>query len=531
MKRLFALLLAAIMVLSLITVAFAVDDPSSEGTPDEDTSTGGSITIKNVHLTTNEDGEAVMDSVYDVYLMLRLESYSTTGKQAYSYVIDPDWMDFFTGTGEGAAYITLKNTKYVEWTAAQDATTLNAFSASALKYIEDEAAKGHIIAPKNTTDPDVAAELKDYVVDCDKKTLKFQGLDLGYYLVDSDVGILCGLTTTNPDAEIDAKNGAPVVVKKVQEDSQVGTDTSWGEKNTADIGQRVEFDTTITVHAGAQNYILHDTMDDTLEFDATSVVVYVKRVGASNTDDLIAGVDYTLNTAPENCTFEIVFTPDFCKGLATGDQITVRYSAILGDNAVIGGDGNKNETYMTYGETNNHTTIPDTTVTYTYGFDLVKTESSSKLLDGAEFQLFNTPNVTEGVTAPLTFTLVTSEGKTPVYRYDPDGEVTTLVVIDGYVQVTGLDAHTYYLKETKAPEGYQQLQNMRPIEITDSYLEATVVGDQWSTGGVRIQNSTGSLLPSTGAEGTVAFITFGFFVMLATGVLLITRKRMTMIED
>ena len=41
-----------------------------------------------------------------------------------------------------------------------------------------------------------------------ERTLGDPGLELGYYLIDSTMGALCGLTTTNPDASINAKNSA-----------------------------------------------------------------------------------------------------------------------------------------------------------------------------------------------------------------------------------------------------------------------------------------------------------------------------------
>lgn len=47
------------------------------------------------------------------------------------------------------------------------------------------------------------------------ETVTYSGLDLGYYLVDSSMGTLCALTTTNPTVEINEKNTAPTVEKKV----------------------------------------------------------------------------------------------------------------------------------------------------------------------------------------------------------------------------------------------------------------------------------------------------------------------------
>lgn len=94
------------------------------------------------------------------------------------------------------------------------------------------------------------------------------GLDLGCYLVDSSVGALCALTTTNPDGNITAKNKIPIVNKQVQEDS----DLEWYKNNTAGIGELVHFRATIDIHSGAENYVLHDEMDAGLAFHEVETI-------------------------------------------------------------------------------------------------------------------------------------------------------------------------------------------------------------------------------------------------------------------
>ncbi|MBM6687059.1 hypothetical protein H9X89_16030, partial [Faecalicatena contorta] len=89
----------------------------------------------------------------------------------------------------------------------------------------------------------------------------------GYYLVDTTVGTLCSLNTTNPDAVMEEKNDLPGINKEVKEDS---TD-SWGDENTAEIGQTVEFQTTISAKPGAESYVLHDVMSAGLTLDPDSI--------------------------------------------------------------------------------------------------------------------------------------------------------------------------------------------------------------------------------------------------------------------
>ena len=87
-------------------------------------------------------------------------------------------------------------------------------------------------------------------------------LNLGYYLVDSTVGALCELNTTKPGVEITDKNPTPTIEKKVQEDS----DENWGDVNDADIGQTVNFKSTVSAKPGARKYVVHDKMVSQLEF-------------------------------------------------------------------------------------------------------------------------------------------------------------------------------------------------------------------------------------------------------------------------
>lgn len=107
--------------------------------------------------------------------------------------------------------------------------------------------------------------------------MKFENLELGYYLVDSSLGALCSLNTTAPDAVIKDKNSKPDTEKKVEEDST----KEYGEKDDADIGQTVNFKTTISAKKGAENYILHDKMSKGLTFDETPLKLLLAELSWS----------------------------------------------------------------------------------------------------------------------------------------------------------------------------------------------------------------------------------------------------------
>jgi LPXTG-motif cell wall-anchored protein len=110
------------------------------------------------------------------------------------------------------------------------------------------------------------------------------------------------------------------------------------------------------------------------------------------------------------------------------------------------------------------------------------------------------------------------------------------MVNDGLVRLEGLDNGEYYLEEIKWPDGYNQLTGVQKFTIADKNWDATINEKgtklELTTGtGIQVINKGGQMLPETGAMGTTMFITFGMFVMLGTGILLVTKKRMSMIED
>ena len=97
----------------------------------------------------------------------------------------------------------------------------------------------------------------------------------------------------------------------------------------------------------------------------------------------------------------------------------------------------------------------------------------------------------------------------------------------------GYRVHRFATASARAGPGISvSLSARQKFIISDGNLDATFNDGVFSTGsGVHVVNKTGNMLPETGGMGTVLFITFGTLVVLATGVLLVTKKRMSMIED
>lgn len=455
-KKLFAALLAAALVLAMAVPAFAVTN----------TGANGSITIDNA-----VDGET-----YTIYRMFKLDSYNG---DAYSYTVENNWKTFFS-TGAGKDYISLTN-GHPTWKTGADVA---AFAKAALAWAN--ANNISYTDQKSATGTEVT----------------FSGLDLGYYLVDSSLGALCGLNTTNPDATIKEKNEKPEIKKEVQ--TSAG---DWGSENNAKIGDTVEYKVEIKVADGAQKYTVTDTMSKGLTFNNSSLKV--------TANDAVT-TDYTLTSTTNG--FTLVLPETYVSTLTKGTTIIVTYNATLNKDAVIDGDGNANEVKLSYG--NHQNTVPSKVTTKSYQFDLVKVDgTTNKLLDGAEFEL------ADGETK-LSFVKDTA-GNYRVAAAGEDGATTTITVKGGKVNIYGLAGKTYTLTETKAPDGYNKLVTPETVNLADgSKTHATIVGSVYKDGGVVVENHAGTVLPSTGGMGTTLFYVIGGGLMVAAVVLLVTKKRM-----
>lgn len=462
-KKLFAALLAAALVLAMAVPAFAVTN-----------ATKGSITISNT----------VKDETYTIYRMFKLDSYNAESN-TYSYTVESDWEGFFK-TGAGGNYITLDGQNHPTWTAADenDSTTVAAFAKAALAWAKQKGIQSAGTQEGNGS------------------SITFSNLDLGYYLVDSSLGALCGLNTTNPDATIKEKNEKPEIKKEVQ--TSAG---DWGSENNAKIGDIVEYKVEIKVADGAQKYTVTDTMSKGLTFNNSSLKV--------TANDAVT-TDYTLTSTTNG--FTLVLPETYVSTLTKGTTIIVTYNATLNKDAVIDGDGNANEVKLSYG--NHQNTVPSKVTTKSYQFDLVKVDgTTNKLLDGAEFEL------ADGNTK-LSFVKDTA-GNYRVAAAGEDGATTTITVKNGKVNIYGLAGKTYTLTETKAPDGYNKLATSETVNLADgSKTHATIVDSVYKDGGVVVENHAGTVLPSTGGMGTTLFYVIGGGLMVAAVVLLVTKKRM-----
>ena len=476
LKKLAGCLLALVMILTMSNVAVV---NAANGTNDN----SGSITIN----------DAIEGHTYNAYQILVLESYNTD-KGAYAYKANQNWEVWLKSQTQ---YVSIDNQGYVTWVQNADAA---AFAKAALAH-----------AAANDIQP---AATQTVGKDATSTTIKFTGLNLGYYLIDTTVGTLCSLDTTVPDATMEEKNEIPPVKKEVQEDS----DEEWGDDNTAEIGDTVKFKTTITAKKGAESYVLHDVMSEGLTLNPSSI----EATGLKKGQDAQNGDYHVVTTGlSDGCTFEVVFHQSYLDKITTDTSIVVTYNAVVNEDALVYNTANTNKTKLTFGEDNRDETTWDETKTYTFKVDVVKTDSEEKVLDGAQFKLYDAK--TGGNEIAL---IRVSDG---VYRLAKDGEtgVEYITTVNGQLEIKGFDANTnYYLEETKAPDGYNKLAERVEIAVEEANLEANVTNDTWQSGGVHIVNNTGSLIPSTGGMGTTVLYMAGGVLVIAAGALLIFRRRM-----
>ena len=476
-KRVLALLAAFALVLAMAVPAFA------EGNT-------GSITVQG----------AVNGEIYSIYKIFDVTGYDmTTNPHKITYKVTDGWASFFEKGKPGAAYVTLDSKKQISGTML-DSSTAPEFAAAAIKWAKDST--HNIKATESKT--------------ANEGGVTFTGVTNGYYLVDTSLGALCSLdNVTGNTATISEKNKVPSVEKKVKNGD------SYDSSNSAKIGDTVEYKTTITINGSVEKVVLHDKMGAGLTFDETSVKV---KVGGAD----VAEDNYTLKKSGtesiDPCTFEIEFKDSYIAGLKTGTQIEVTYSATLNKSAVIGTTGNKNDTWLKYG---NSGSVTSETTTYSYSFDLVKTDSDGTLLAGAKFKLYADQDCTNEIK-------LVADG-TNGYRVATTGEKEVQYIetkANSALTIKGLKGTTtYYLKEIEAPKGYNELENAFAFTIASANISSNLneTSNKWveeTSTGIHIINNAGTTLPSTGGMGTTVFYVVGGGLMAVAVVLLVTKKRM-----
>lgn len=512
MKRIMALMLAAIMMMAMSVTAFA-----AEGATGTNTLT--------VNVKSTEPAQDLKGQTIKLYKLFDVTESGTTESKNYAYTVNTEtgYKDAiksalgtsFSGTTDeeyAAAVLALKDTEGAVQKFAND------FTAEALTKNLSATANSGKIAEENKT------------------SYTFNNLAAGYYLVYVTGGkeIQSSLVTVDADTNtVNLKTEAPSITKTA-------------DKETVSIGQVVKYTVTGSIPdtTGYAEYVykIHDELSKGLDFvndaagtaleeGATTVTVAV-AFGEGSTDASTAPTTATLDsTNKKKMSLDL---SEWVRANQTnkGKEFTVTYYAKVNKDAVV---TEKNKAQLEYGNKPGETTTttPSEAKTPTYPLDILKTKKDSNVkLAGAKFSLYTSEADAKNGTNPIKVT-----GNNGNYVVDSNSTTTEFESVEnieekGYnLRVNGLAEGTYYLVETKAPDGYNKLTAPVVIKITKSTdtdvnnwtisKDGTVETDKI----IDIANSTGSLLPSTGGRGAIAFAVIAAILVFGVAVSFIRDKR------
>lgn len=363
---------------------------------------------------------------------------------------------------------------------------------------------------------------------------------------------LLKVNKANYHVQITPKVVKPTVEKKVYDNddgSSSGDNNGWGSSADHAINEEFQFQLIAKLPESENNghaydyydkysVIFHDTLSDGITYDRPDSVVI-----KSNGKTYVIPNDsskYTIGLESQN--YLVVKIPDVkacAKGfdLNDGATITVTYTAHLNENAAVNGSAeNKNSVRLQYsnnprpdgeywGYTPNYT--PESEV-YVYTYQLNNTkyhddDNPNNVLAGAGFRLYSDADYKNEVKL-----YQDGEFYYPIKdATDKNKEAVEMKsAANGQFNVKGLDAGTYYLKETTTPADYN------PCDVPPVIIKANHKGNQVDLNGSTLSTTIinkkagGITLPSTGGIGTTIFYVVGGGLMVAAIVLLVTKKRM-----
>lgn len=514
MKRIMALMLAAIMMMAMSVTAFA-----AEG------ATGAHTLTVNVKST--EPAQDLKGQTINLYKLFDVTESGEGQNKNYAYTVNETYKKTL------ATVLNIAETSKDEDFAAA-VTKLGSDNATEVQNFANtfttKALEGKLEA--TTTSGKITEE--------NKTSYTFNNLAAGYYLVYVTGGkeIQSSLVTVDADTTtVDLKTEAPSIDKTA-------------DKTTVNIGDVVTYTVTgaIPDTTGYSKYVykIHDELTKGLDFvndangtaleaGATTVNVKVAFKDAGVTDASTAPTTATLDTA-NNRKMSLDLSEWVRANQANkGKEFTVTYYAKVNDKAVV---AEKNSAKLEYGNDPDNTTetTPSEAKTPTYPLNIKKTDhKTSGLLAGAKFSLYTETEYNKDADTRQAIKVTGTNGN---YVVDPTSENTvfesaaTKIGENEYnLHVNGLAEGTYYLVETKAPDGYNKLTAPVVIKITKS-IDTDVNNWTISKDGkdetdkiIDIANSTGSLLPSTGGRGAIAFAVIAALLVFGVAVSFIRDKR------
>lgn len=514
-SRFMAVLMAMTMILTMSMTAFAAEAPKGTLTVNN-TVKGKTLDLYQIFTATKSEENVAytLNSAYEGFFKIKVDNGSSLSGEALSE----------------AAY------NYVKTQVGPDGSNGAEFAKAILGWILEN---DTTVATTHTTANTTAG------------TTVINNLDYGYYVVyplgATDTSTAPGnetvksvaslVSVTGTDATVNMKSNYPTVVKKVN------------DKNADDvnIGDTVTYTLTSKVPdmTGYTSYVFNfkDTLAKGLTFGSITSVTVGSGESVQDVTEGIGNDTYTLtknNTTDGTTEIKIEMNNFLASNKdKVGRTITVTYTATLNKDAVTGFDPNTNKATVEYsnkpGTEGKGESEPSIVDVHTFNFTIYKyykttigEEETKNPLAGAEFELYKANAAGDAADTDAKINIV-DEGN-GVYRQATADEAkaadfTSAKIVsdtDGKVLVKGLDAGTYYLRETKAPDGYNKLLSDIKVEIkadydpvtdkltnyTVTYTYNNVTNSSTSNSAetspeVPVENKTGAQLPSTGSKGAL----------------------------
>ena len=510
MKKILALMLAAIMMMAMSVTAFAAEGAT------------GTLTLT-VNVKSTTPAQDLNGQTINLYKLFDVTESGTTGSKNYAYTVNTE-----TGYKDALVSVLTEAGKTVTAGSKDEefATAVFDIGINNSTEVQNFANKFTAYALKNSL---VATATSGKITEENKTSYTFNNLTAGYYLVYVTGGkeIQSSLVTVDETTNtVNLKTEAPSIVKTAN-------------KETVNIGDVVTY--TVkgsipdTTGYDQYQYIIHDELSKGLDFvnDATGAACEGNSVKVTvafkNTTDV--------STAPTTATIDTNNSKKMSLDLSAwvkanqtnkGKEFTVTYYAKVNKDAVV---TNNNKASLEYGNNPSDitTTTPSEAKTNTYPLDIKKTnKKTSELLAGAKFSLYRTEQ-----DAKDKRNAITVSGSNGNYVVDPASTTTEFESVENdlgryNLRVNGLAAGDYWLVETQAPEGFNKLTDSIKVTITkNGDAEWTVKKNNTLEDDkiIDVENSTGSLLPSTGGRGAIAFAVIAALLVFGVAVSFIRDKR------
>lgn len=567
LKKLAALVLAAVMVLSMGMTAFAVDDASIviNGTK-ADQKIEAYRMFTAVKTGTNDEGATVdytLEKVFESFFTGD-PKYGCQGKTGTA--LSEAAVDYVSGIqrGDSAGKVTFAK-EVLAWIIssikvdphALDNVKKLVMGTDGSTTLSDLPYGMYVIYPYGASDTENVTESTNkekspaMIVTVADNTQKTINMKSTYPTVDK--GIISPVQNDDPDYTIEEGSGSIVVDGSWDGNHDMDLESVTDPSKAGDfqVGDEVTFQLTATVPdmTGFTDYtfIFHDTLSNGLDFKNIISVKVGETVLKPSTDYQPGTYTPTVGQNGKELTIEL---NDFFNQYndKVGQTITVIYTAVLNKDAVVGMDPNTNEAYVVFSNdpTKNTTgeSEPDVVEVHTFDFTIFKyamKDEGETPLDGAKFELYTDEACNNQIN------LVQVSDSTWRVATEDDSRLTNTITTPdgGKVQIKGLAAGTYYLKETVAPNGYHKLTAPITVVITPAYdvttgkltsytVKYTYNGEtetdtsivQNDSPEVRVENKDGTILPDTGGMGTVIFTVVGIALILGVGAsFVISRKK------